>query len=54
MATLQQKREEMMYDMQKKVLELETKLKIEAEKIDSEELRKAAEIESDFIKQRGN
>ena len=51
MATLQQKREEMMYDMQKKVLELETKLKIEAEKIDSEELRKAAEIESDFIKQ---
>ena len=54
MATLQQKREEMMYDMQKKVLELETKLKIEAEKIDSEELRKAAEIESNFIKQRGN
>lgn len=54
MATLQQKREEIMYDMQKKVLELETKLKIEAEKIDSEELRKAAEIESNFIKQRGN
>ena len=53
-ATLQQKREEMMYDMQKKILELETKLKIEAEKIDSEELRKAAEIESDLIKQRGN
>ena len=50
-ATLQQKREEMIFDMQKKVLELETKLKIEAEKIDSEELRKAAEIESDFIKQ---
>ena len=51
MATLQQKREEMMVDMKMKVLELETKLKIAAEKIDSEELRKAADIESNFIKQ---
>ena len=54
MATLQQKREEMMVDMKMKVLELETKLKIAAEKIDSEELRKAADIESDFIKQGNN
>jgi len=54
MATLQQKREEMMVEMKMKVLELETKLKIAAEKIDSEELRKAADIESNFIKQRGN
>ena len=52
-ATLQQKREEMMFDMQKKVLELETKLKIEAEKIDSEELRKAAEIENSLIQANG-
>ncbi len=52
-ATLQQKREEMIFDMQKKVLELETKLKIEAEKIDSEELRKAAEIENSLIQANG-
>ena len=52
-ATLQQKREEMMVDMQVKILELETKLKIEAEKIDSTELRKAAEIETALIKTNG-
>ena len=43
----------MIFDMQKKVLELETKLKIEAEKIDSEELRKAAEIENSLIQANG-
>jgi hypothetical protein len=48
-ATLQQKREEMMVDMKVRILELEAKLKIEAEKIDSTELRKAAEIETAFI-----
>jgi len=53
MATLEQKREEMVYDLQKKILELETKLKIEAEKINSEKLRKAAEIEADIIKTNG-
>jgi hypothetical protein len=53
MATLEQKREEMIFDMQKKILELETKLKIEAEKINSEKLRKAAEIEVDLIKTNG-
>ena len=52
-ATLQQKREEMMVDMQVKILELETKLKIEAEKIDSTELRKAAEFETALIKTNG-
>jgi hypothetical protein len=36
----------MVYDMQKKILELETKLKIEAEKNDSAELRKAADLEN--------
>ena len=52
-ATLQQKREEMMVDMQVKILELQAKLKIEAEKIDSTELRKAAEIETALIKTNG-
>lgn len=53
MATLAQKREEMIADMQKKILELETKLKIEAEKINSEKLRKAAEIENTLLQNQG-
>ena len=48
-ATIQQKREEMMVDMKVKILELETKLKIEAEKNDSAELRKAADIENTIM-----
>jgi len=43
----------MMVDMQVKILELQAKLKIEAEKIDSTELRKAAEIETALIKTNG-
>ena len=50
MANIQVKREEMMNELKMKEMEIIARLKIEAEKIDSEELRKAAEIETAKIK----